>query len=369
MEWNNDTVVNAINREVERGGQVFFVSDKIDDLDKIAMQLQMLLPTLRFVVAHGQMKPKILESIMEKFTAGKYDVLLSTKIIESGIDIPNANTMLINRANNFGLAELYQLRGRVGRSNTQAYCYLLVSPDKKINPKAFQRLQALEEFIDLGSGFKLAKRDLEIRGAGNLLGAEQSGFIIDIGFELYQRILEETVQELKVEEFSELFEDKIESKPLYIKNDDVQIELDTDALFPNDYIKNNTDRFMYYKKLYEVRNNDELEDIVSEIKDRYGKLPKQAKDLIFVVKLRIAALETGIVRILIKPNTLICEFPSEENKDFYEKAFPLIVDYINDIEIANLKQNKSKLLLEVYTENRDKAVEILWKIKKTLEYI
>ena len=369
MEWNNDTVVNAINREVERGGQVFFVSDKIDDLDKIAMQLQMLLPTLRFVVAHGQMKPKILESIMEKFTAGKYDVLLSTKIIESGIDIPNANTMLINRANNFGLAELYQLRGRVGRSNTQAYCYLLVSPDKKINPKAFQRLQALEEFIDLGSGFKLAMRDLEIRGAGNLLGAEQSGFIIDIGFELYQRILEETVQELKVEEFSELFEDKIESKPLYIKNDDVQIELDTDALFPNDYIKNNTDRFMYYKKLYEVRNNDELEDIVSEIKDRYGKLPKQAKDLIFVVKLRIAALETGIVRILIKPNTLICEFPSEENKDFYEKAFPLIVDYINDIEIANLKQNKSKLLLEVYTENRDKAVEILWKIKKTLEYI
>ncbi len=369
IEWNNDTIVNAINKEVERGGQVFFVSDKIDDLDKIAMNLQTLLPTLRFVIAHGQMKPSTLETIMEKFTAGKFDVLLSTKIIESGIDIPNANTMMINRANNFGLAELYQLRGRVGRSNTQAYCYLIVSPDKKLNQKAVQRLQALEEFIDLGSGFKLAMKDMEIRGAGNLLGAEQSGFIIDIGFELYQKILEEAVIELKSEEFSDVFADGQENKPLFIKNDDVSIELDTDALFPSDYIKNNTDRFMYYKKLYQVKTNDELEILLSEIKDRFGKMPKQAKDLIFAVKLRIASLETGITRIILKPNLLVCELPNESNKEFYEKAFPLIVDFINEIEIAKLRQTKTKLLLEVYIENRDQAVELLWRIKKTIEYI
>ena len=187
IEWNNKTIIEATMQEIERGGQVFFVSDRVNDIDRIAMDLRMLLPTLKIAVAHGQMKTSELEKVMEKFLAKKVDVLLATKIIESGLDIPNANTIFINRAHHFGLAELYQLRGRVGRSNIQAYCYLIVPPVKTIGGNTLKRLLAIEEFTELGSGFNLAMRDMEIRGAGDLLGPQQSGFINEIGFDLYQK--------------------------------------------------------------------------------------------------------------------------------------------------------------------------------------
>jgi transcription-repair coupling factor (superfamily II helicase) len=369
VEWDNDFIASAIENEVKRGGQIFFVSDKVHDLDKISTDLQKLIPNLRIATAHGQLPPHKLETIMEGFIEGNFDILLATKIIESGIDIPNANTIFINRSQNFGLAELYQLRGRVGRTNKQAFCYLLIPSTHKLNSMAVRRLQSIEEFTELGSGLQLAMRDLEIRGAGNLLGAEQSGFIIDIGFELFQKILDEAVTELKNEEFADVFGIKEEDIKPKFSNEDIQIELDTDALFPTDFIPNETDRFIFYKKLYKVNAYKELNDIVNEIQDRFGKLPKQARNLVYAVKVRIAAIETGFVKIIIKADKMICEFPQTDKKDYYEKAFPLVIDYITDLPNVKLNQTKKKLLLEADIESRDQVIEILWKIKKTIEYI
>ena len=369
VEWDNDFIASAIENEVKRGGQIFFVSDKVHDLDKISVDLQKLVPNLRIATAHGQLPPHQLETIMEGFIEGKFDILLATKIIESGIDIPNANTIFINRAQNFGLAELYQLRGRVGRTNKQAFCYLLIPTTYKLNNMAVRRLQAIEEFTELGSGLQLAMRDLEIRGAGNLLGAEQSGFIIDIGFELFQKILDEAVTELKNEEFADVFGIKEEDIKPKFSNEDIQIELDVDALFPTDFIPNETDRFIFYKKLYKVKDYKELNDIVNEIQDRYGKLPRPARNLIYAVKVRIAAIETGFVKIIIKSDKMICEFPPQDKNDYYEKAFPLVIDYVTDLPNVKLNQTKTKLLLEADIESKDQVIEILWKIKKTIEYV
>jgi len=365
IEFDDELVVKYITQETNRGGQVFFVSDKVEDLIQIKTNLQMLMPNLRFAVAHGQMKPSQLENIMESFIEGKYDVLISTKIIESGIDIPNANTMIINRAQNFGMAELYQLRGRVGRTNKQAFCYLIIPNSYKLPLNALRRLQAIEEFTELGSGLKLALRDLEIRGAGNLLGAEQSGFIIVIGFDLFQKVLDEAVTELKYDEFSDIFGAKPE-KPKFFSND-IAIEIDSDAFFPEDYIKRDTDRFSYYKKLYNLTNNAELVELVKEITDRYGKLPPQGKSLVFAVKLRIAALGTGFIRIIVKDNKLICDFPPNDDSYYYENAFPVLLDYINSLDNCKLVQKKDRLSLEISNIYPDSAIEFLWKIKKTLE--
>jgi len=365
IEWSDEIVTQTIKKEVERGGQVFFVSDRVEDLEKLKSNMNMLMPNFRFASAHGQMKPADLENIMESFIEGKYDVLVSTKIIESGIDIPNANTIIINRAQNFGMAELYQLRGRVGRTNKQAYCYLIIPNSYKLPLNALRRLQAIEEFSELGSGLKLALRDLEIRGAGNLLGAEQSGFIIDIGFELFQKVLDEAVTELKYEEFSDIFGDKTEKPKFYTQ--DIAIEIDSDAFFPEDYIKRDTDRFSYYKKLYNLKSNGELQDLVREITDRYGKLPKQANELIYAVKLRIAAIGSGFSRIIQKGQKLICEFPPNDDSYYYENAFSIVIDYINSLDDCKLNQTKDRLTLEVMIDSRDSGIEFLWKIKKTLE--
>jgi transcription-repair coupling factor (superfamily II helicase) len=366
LEWKDEVIIKAIDDELERGGQVFFVSDKVHDLEKIMLHIKMLMPHVNFGIAHGQMKPSELEKAMEGFIERKFDVLVTTKIIESGLDIPNANTMLINRSQNFGLAELYQLRGRVGRSNTQAYCYLLIPPVKKLPAKSLRRLQAIEEFTDLGSGFQLAMRDMEIRGAGNLLGAEQSGFIIDMGFELFQKILDEAVSELRVEEFAGMFDEEEDELTKFI-NDELAIQLDTDALLPSDYIKSDTDRFYFYKKLYNSKNNKELETIVAEIKDRFGKLPKEVLELIFAVKIRMAALPTGFSKIILKKNRLTAEFPPESNTEYYQLAFPAIVEYIQQLNGARMVEKHKKLLLEIPLENRSQSVEIFWRIKQTLE--
>ncbi|TAL68797.1 MAG: transcription-repair coupling factor [Bacteroidetes bacterium] len=367
LEWNDKTIIKAISKEIERNGQIFFVNDTIKNFDKIANNIQMLMPSLRVAIAHGQMRSSELEKIMEKFLERKFDILLTTKIIESGIDIPNANTMFINNSQNFGLAELYQLRGRVGRSNTQAYCYLIIPPVRTLSSNSLRRLQAIEEFTELGSGLQLAMRDMEIRGAGNLLGPEQSGYINDIGFELYQRILDEAVNELKIEEFSDLFLNGKKSSQILTENEDIAIELDTDALIPSDYISSESERFQFYKKLYHVKNNDELQEIINEMKDRFGKLPHQAQELIFAVKVRTAALSSGFSKITLKNNKLFAEFIQDLGNDFYDTVFPAIVELLQLYSNSKLNQKNDKLIIEMTLEKRDEAVEFLWRLKRSIK--
>jgi transcription-repair coupling factor (superfamily II helicase) len=376
--WNDAKLTAALERELARGGQVFFVSDRIGDLDILSERLRELVPSLRIAVAHGQMSPDELEKQMERFLERKVDALLATKIIESGIDIPNANTIIIHNADNFGLAELYQLRGRVGRSNAQAYCYLLIPPPQTLTRTALRRLQAMEEFSDLGSGFKLAMRDLEIRGAGNLLGAEQSGFIADIGFELYQKILDEAVLELKETEFSELFAHERRARgrkqvitesgealydielPAY---DDMTVETaDGDAMLPKSYVQSEVERYELYKKLFRAAARDEVESIVSEMRDRFGALPDEALRLIEAVYLRIAALPTGFGHVSLKKGELICEFPPEEHVAFYENAFPAMMNAVAQMPETRIVSKGKKIMLHSSVGSLENAIALLGRI-------
>jgi transcription-repair coupling factor (superfamily II helicase) len=357
LEWEDDTLREALMRELERSGQVFVVTDKIGDMDKLSQRIRMLAPTLRVGVAHGQMPTEELEDAMEAFLERKTDVLVATKIIESGLDIPNANTMIINNADNFGLAELYQLRGRVGRSNLQAYCYLLIPPVHTLSRVALQRLQALEEFTDLGSGFQLAMRDLEIRGAGNLLGGEQSGFIMDMGFELYQKILDEAVSELRLEEFAGVFGDK--SKRVMFENEDVAIELDEDALLPSSWIPSDTDRYDAYKRLYNAHVASDVDTVFADLRDRFGQPPTEAQNLWFAVLLRIAAIPTGFVRVNLRDTTLTVEFPPDTDQRYYEGAFQLVLQKLTSMPNAHFHQQGRRLYGEVLLARRESAVNVL----------
>ncbi|GAB5465951.1 MAG: transcription-repair coupling factor [Candidatus Kapaibacteriales bacterium] len=366
-EIENELLTKAIERELGRGGQVFFVSDRVEDLDKIMLDLKIMVPSAKFAIAHGQMTGNQLENVMQDFISGRADVLVTTKIVESGIDIPNANTMIINRANNFGLAELYQLRGRVGRSNLQAYCYLLTEPKKKLSDTAMKRLQAIEEFTELGSGFKLALRDMEIRGAGNLLGGEQSGMIYDIGFDLYQKVLDEAVQELKYDEFSDVFEKQKISLADRIKNNELAIELDKEALIPDSYIPSDSERFAYYKKLYAAERKNILVSLEQEMIDKFGKIPEPVRNLMLALEIRIAAVKTGFERIVVKQDKMICEFPNKENEIYYEHALPIVLDFVQDIDEAEMKQGKQRLSVELPIDSYGHAVELLWKLKRSIE--
>ncbi len=359
IEWDENTLRDAITRELERNGQLYFVNDNIGDLDELAMRLVEIVPGLRFGIAHGQMENSRLEMVMERFLERKFDVLLSTKIVESGLDIPNVNTMIINRADRFGLAELYQLRGRVGRSNKQAYCYLLVPPVKTLNRTAIRRLQAIEEHTDLGSGFHLAMRDLEIRGAGNLLGAEQSGFIAELGLETYQKILDEAVQELRREEFSDLFH---ETELLTLRNDDLAVELDSDSLLPESYVRKDTERFEFYKRLFNARTERLLEDIGSEIRDRYGPLPAEAENLLFAVRLRLSAQPCGFDRIVIHKNLMSIELPVQAAEQYYERVFPRIVEQVSLIDGARFVQKQKRTIIEIPIQQREDAARIIHSI-------
>lgn len=355
-EWDNDVLREAINRELERGGQLYLVNDSIHELDEIAMRLVEIIPGLRFGIAHGQMDSKKLENVMERFLERKFDVLLSTKIVESGLDIPNVNTMIINHADRFGLAELYQLRGRVGRSNTQAYCYLCVPPVKTLNRTAIRRLQAIEEHTDLGSGFHLAMRDLEIRGAGNLLGAEQSGFIAELGLETYQRIVDEAVRELRHEEFSDMFP---ESELLNVSNEDLAVELDGDALLPESYVPKDTERFEFYKRLFNARTERLLEDISSELRDRYGALPVEAENLLFAVRLRLAALPAGFDRLLVSEHQLVIEIAANVPEQYIQNAFPRIIARVSQRDGAQFKQNQKRMIIEIPVHQRHEVLTLV----------
>ncbi|MFY7890671.1 MAG: transcription-repair coupling factor [Spirosomataceae bacterium] len=337
---------DAVSYELKRGGQVYFVHNRVGDLDGIANTILRLVPDSKVGIAHGQMGGDQLEKVMMGFIEGHYDVLVSTNIIESGLDIPNANTMIINHANHFGLSDLHQMRGRVGRSNKKAFCYLLTTPLSLLSTDARKRLSALEEFSDLGDGFKVAMRDLDIRGAGNLLGAEQSGFINDLGYELYHKILDEAVQELKENEFRALFEKDLSATVEKIKVD-CQIETDLSILIPDKYVTSISERLSLYTQLDDMKNEEDLVKFQESIRDRFGPIPVEVRDMIETVRVRWMAEELGIEKINLKSNNLKCYFVSSENERYYKSAtFGKILDHVQKhSKKCSLKEAKGRLVL------------------------
>jgi transcription-repair coupling factor (superfamily II helicase) len=359
---SEEIIKDAINYEISRQGQVYVINNRIDNIYRVADMIRKLVPKANVAVAHGQMKGNDLETIMLDFIDGEYDVLVSTTIIESGLDISNANTMIIYDAQNFGLSDLHQLRGRVGRSNKKAFCYLLAPPLAAVSRESKKRLEALVEHSALGSGIDIAMRDLDIRGAGNILGAEQSGFISEIGFEMYHQILDEAVQELKDEEFRGLFESESgEKKFIY----DTKIETDLSLLIPEDYVEQTTERLSLYKQLDSLTTDLELEKYKEMLVDRFGPLPQEVIELVETLKLRWKATELGIEKLVLKNNKMVAWFISDENSEFFNsQIFQKILVYLQlHKEDVKLKENNNKLSLvfdKVKTIN--KAIEKIEKI-------
>lgn len=292
-----------------------------------------------------------LEKVMLDFINGDYDVLIATTIIESGLDIPNANTMIINHAQNFGLSDLHQLRGRVGRSNKKAFCYLLAPPLSTVSTEARRRLRAIEEFSELGSGFNIAMQDLDIRGAGNMLGAEQSGFIADIGFETYHRILSEAITELKQDEFKELYKKETDdASQAFLKTsfvNDCQIDTDMELLFPDDYIQSISERMLLYRELDNQENEEALLKFENNLIDRFGKMPQESKELLEVVRLRWLAIELGMEKIILKNKKMICSFVSDQQSPYYQSpVFGKVLQYMQNHQgSCQMKEGKDKLTL------------------------
>ncbi len=309
-------VREVIIHELQRGGQIYFVHDRVENIDAIANQVRTNVPEAKVHVAHGQMEGHELEKTILNFLEKKYDVLVCTKIIESGLDIPSVNTIIINRADRFGMAELHQLRGRVGRSNVQAYAYLLVPPFSVLPKPTLRRLQAIEEFNELGSGFNLSMRDLEIRGAGNLLGAEQSGFVTDMGFEMYEQILREAVEELKQEEFNDLFKDSEKLLPSNLKAQTI-VDVDVDAFIPDFYIESPTERLDIYRRLSKALNEQELHGLRDELEDRFGEYPEEVEHLFLTVELRLLASNGHFQKVEVKGTILSIMLPPETDTEFY----------------------------------------------------
>ncbi len=328
---NDDIVTEAVNFELSRNGQVFFINHRIEGLYDLQAMLQRLVPDARVAVAHGQMPPDKLENIIVDFAAQEYDVLLSTTIIESGVDMPNVNTILVNNAQNFGLSELHQLRGRVGRSNRKAFCYLMVPPGKPLTPVARRRLQAIESFSDLGSGIHIAMQDLDIRGAGNLLGAEQSGFIADLGYEAYQTILREAVMELRNEEFADVLTADDGRTPEGEQDfvTECTIETDLELFFPYDYVPTESERIALYRELDNIERETDLQAFKSRLEDRFGRIPKQAAELLRVPRLRRMGHRLGIRKIAIKQEKMYLYFVDDSNKAYYQsKMFGKLLSYV-----------------------------------------
>ncbi len=345
--WGEETIRDAIAYELQRGGQVFFVHNRINDIESIGNLILRLVPDAKIGVAHGQMEGDKLEKIMMSFIEGDIDVLISTNIIESGLDIPNANTIIINQAHMFGMSDLHQMRGRVGRSNKKAFCYLITPPLSGLTRDSRKRLQTLEEFSDLGDGFKVAMRDLDIRGAGNLLGAEQSGFVNDLGYELYHKILDDAVQELKENEFKSLFEQELSAKEFSV--DDCQIETDQQILIPDSYISNISERLSVYNSIDGLKNAEELDSFRSSLADRFGKLPEEVEALFEIVKIRWMARKLGFEKLTWKNNILKAYFVDSKHVQYYQAdKFGKILDYVKwNPKRCSLKQVKEKLILSM----------------------
>ena len=307
--FNEELIRDAVQYEISRGGQVFFIHNRVQNIQEVAGMLQRLLPDARIAIGHGQMKGSDLEAILLDFMEGRYDILISTTIVESGLDVPNANTILINQAHMFGLSDLHQMRGRVGRSNRKAFCYLMAPPLSGLPDESRKRLQALEQFSDLGSGFKIAMRDLEIRGAGDLLGAEQSGFINDLGFETYQKLLSEAVDELKKKDFKELYDDVRGGWEDRVR--DCQLDTDLELLLPDDYINYVEERLQVYQSLNQLKGPDDLPAFAAGLEDRFGPLPQVAHNLMESMRLRWIGDDLGIEKIILKSSKLIAHFPDD----------------------------------------------------------
>ena len=363
IRFNEDVIRDAISYEIQRGGQVFFVHNRIENIKEVAGMIQRLVPDAKIGIGHGQLDGKKLEQLMLGFMSGDFDVLVSTTIIESGLDVPNANTIFINNANNFGLSDLHQMRGRVGRSNKKAFCFFITPEYSAMTPDARKRIQALEEFTDLGSGFNIAMKDLEIRGAGDLLGGEQSGFINEIGFETYQKILQEAIEELKENEFRELYHDDKKEKT-YVS--DITIDTDFTLLFPDDYVNNITERLNLYTKLNELKTEDELAKFEMELVDRFGELPQEVKDLLNSVRIKWIAVKLGLERLVMKHGKLVGYFISDQKSSFYQSAnFGKVLHYIQLYPMAckmKEKETRNGLRLLLTFENIksvDRALQVL----------
>lgn len=346
--FREEVIRDAVSYELRRGGQVFFVHNRVGEIDSIANLIMKLVPDARVIGAHGQMDGKKLEKVMVDFINHEYDVLVSTNIIESGLDIPNANTIIINRANMFGMSDLHQMRGRVGRSNKKAFCYLLTSPLSGLTAEARKRLQTLEEFSDLGDGFKVAMKDLDIRGAGNLLGAEQSGFITDLGFEMYHKILDEAVKELKENEFASLFETDLQ-ETIKVLVQDCTIETDLELLIPEGYVNNITERLGLYSKLDSIKNEEDLEKFSQMLLDRFGPVPETVQELMETVKLRWDAEKLGIEKLVLKSNQMKCYLLPSSRDDFYSSVvFQKIMRFAQThSRQTKIKEHKNRLILTV----------------------
>ncbi len=341
ISLNEDVISEAINFEIQRGGQVFFIHNRIDNINDVSSIISRLVPDAEIAIAHGRIDGKKLEKTMLDFINGKYDILVSTTIVESGLDVPNANTIFINNAQNFGLSDLHQMRGRVGRSNKKAFCYFITPPYSSMTKEARKRIEAIEQYTELGSGFHIAMKDLEIRGAGNLLGAEQSGFINDIGFEAYQKILREAVDDLKTKEFNHLFdnEDFDDSNATHF-----QIDTDLEILFPDNYINNTKERLRLYKKLSEIDSKNELENFSSKLEDRFGKIPKESINLLKTVEMKFLGKSLGFEKIILKNNKMICQFISNKKHRYYKsgKFEKLLSKIVNNLHNCEIKEKKSK---------------------------
>ncbi|MFD2863738.1 transcription-repair coupling factor [Mucilaginibacter antarcticus] len=355
----NDTLIKeAVTYELERSGQVFFIHNRVADLPQLGAMIHKLVPGARIGIAHGQLEGDALEDVMLKFVSHEYDVLVATTIIEAGLDIPNANTIIINHAHMFGLSDLHQMRGRVGRSNKKAYCYLLSPPLSTLTNEARKRLSAIEEFSDLGSGFNVAMRDLDIRGSGNLLGAEQSGFIAEIGFEMYHKILDEAIHELKDEEFKGLFPD---DKPRpYIAF--TQIDTDLEILIPNEYVTSLSERYNLYSELSKLENEVELEAFQQKLHDRFGPVPPQVSDLLNTMRLQWKGRAIGFEKVSLKKGVLRGYFITNQQSAYFESAaFRNVLNFVQaNPRRTNLKEIKNTLRLSVeHVGGIDEAVELL----------
>jgi transcription-repair coupling factor (superfamily II helicase) len=375
--FNEEIIKEGIEYEVNRNGQVFFIHNRVETIRDIQAAIKRICPNVNSAFVHGKMEGKAIENVMFDFIQGDFDVLIATTIIESGLDIPNANTIFINDAHRFGLSELHQLRGRVGRSNKKAFCYLLAPPPETVTPEARRRLKAIEEFSELGSGFNLAMQDLDIRGSGNLLGGEQSGFIAEVGFETYQRILQEAMFELReAGEDTEVEPEKsagIESEKIlkpYVS--DFMIDTDMEIMFPDEYISNIPERIRLYKELNEIDSEESLFHFEKNLTDRFGPIPPPAVALLDIVRIKWIAVKIGIEKILLKNNLLIANFISDQGSHFYRSAlFVSIMNYVNRKQkLMSMKQRDSKLSLTVNNVNSVKAAirvlnEILDDFKKS----
>ncbi|MCM1378044.1 MAG: transcription-repair coupling factor [Clostridium sp.] len=363
--FDDGIVADAVNFELSRNGQVFYISNRIENLYQLADRLKNTVPGVRVAVAHGQMPPEDLEKIILDFTAHDYDVLLSTTIVENGIDMPNVNTIIVNNAQNFGLSELHQLRGRVGRSSRKAFCYLLVPSGKALTPVARRRLQAIESFSDLGSGIHIAMQDLDIRGAGNLLGAEQSGFIVDLGYEAYQKILKESVLELKNEEFAEEFADIANvGEEEFVA--DCTIESDLELRLPPSYVPQESERISLYQQLDNMTDEEQTKAFRNELRDRFGAIPEVTEELIKIVPLRIIARRLGIERLTLKDNKMYLYFVGDDNKAYYmSPAFGKVLSYVQGnprrTRLRDVNGKRSILLSDV--ESVTAALGILRSIR------